>query len=98
MKLYIITIDEVNDYVNDNYTPIVRLTKKEALKDFNEFKKQARSDYKESLENEYQEEGYDNKHATHFECYREGYYAQDHFSITIHTVEVQGVMKSNRVI
>ena len=30
VKIYILTVDEVNDYVNENYKPEVYLTKKEA--------------------------------------------------------------------
>ena len=84
-KLYILTIDEVCDYVDQRYKPEVYLKKKEAVAAF--------KDYKDILDSEYVQEGYDNKDALHFECYRDGYYAQDHYSVTVHTIEVSGLKK-----
>ena len=89
MKIFIITIDEVNDYVNESYKPEVHLTKAEAQKSFKAAVKQAKKDYKDSLDEEYVQESW----SDHFECYRDGYFAQDHYSITIHTVEVDGIKK-----
>ena len=86
MKLYILTIDEVCDYVDQFYKPEVYLKKKEAVAAFKDYKK-------EILDSEYVQEGYDNKDALHFECYRDGYYAQDHYSVTVHTIEVSGLKK-----
>ena len=91
VKIYILTVDEVNDYVNENYKPEVYLTKKEAAAAFKEYK--AQEDYKESLEEEYVQEGYENKLGMHFECYRDGYYAQDHFSVSVYAIEVNGLKK-----
>ena len=93
VKIYILTVDEVNDYVNENYKPEVYLTKKEAAAAFKEYKKNAQKDYKESLEEEYVQEGYQNEFGMHFECYRDGYYAQDHFSVSVHVIEVNGLKK-----
>lgn len=92
-KLYILTIDEVCDYVDQSYKPEVYLTKKEAVAAFKDYKKEAQKDYKDILDSEYVQEGYDNKDALHFECYRDGYYAQDHYSVTVHTIEVSGLKK-----
>ena len=94
LRIYIITRDEVNDYVNESYKPEVYLTKKEAVATFKEYKKDAQSDYKESLDDEYVQEGYTSRDGgMHFECYRDGYYAQDHFSVTLHVIEVNGLKK-----
>ena len=93
-KLYILTIDEVCDYVDQSYKPEVYLTKKEAVAAFKDYKKEAQKDYKEILDSEYVQEGYTSRDGgMHFECYRDGYYAQDHFSVTLHVMEVNGLKK-----
>ena len=82
MKLYIITIDDVNDFQGFHVTPIVKLTRKEARKELASLKRSAKETYK----GEYDKE--DPADPDKFSIYPDGYWGTSHYDAHIDEVEV----------
>ena len=81
MKIYIISISDVYDYVGYHHSPFVYLKKKEAIKKLAELKKSARKCYPDfKLENGKES----------FSLYEDGRWGTSHYDAIIDTVEIPG--------
>ena len=87
MKLFVITISDVSDYVNANQKPEVYLTKKAAMAALRKLRKDVRDKMRDSLGDEFEEDDFD-KNSTAFSMYRDGYHAQDHYDACIDEIDI----------
>ena len=88
MKAYIITVEDVFDFNSSHRTPIVKFTKKEAQKEMRYLAREAKADFKHLNDVIY--EASDDC----IEVYPEGYYGENHFTVTIDQIDIPGVVKA----
>ena len=87
MKVYVITVEDIFDYDSTHREPIIKLTKKEAVSTMRALAKEAKPDFKNIPDMVY-ESG-----PTSIQMYPEGYYGENHFSVTIDCLDVPGIVK-----
>lgn len=89
MTLYIITVSDVYDFVEYHHEPIVKLTKKEALKKLSKLKKSAQECYEGQFD--HMDSSRDS-----FSFFPEGYWGTSHYDACISKVEVPGIQKHKK--
>ena len=88
MKAYIITVEDVVDMVSYHTTPIVRYTKKEAQKEMRSLAKEEKIRFK----SQFNDVVVDTRPMC-IEIYHDGYYCEDHYTVTINEVDLPDVKK-----
>lgn len=82
MKVYVITIDEAYDFEKFNHAPEVFRVFDDARRRFEDIVALAKTEFKDCGWEESQGDNF-------YEAWEEGYWATNHYSVTVHTVELQ---------
>ena len=88
MKAYIITIEDICDMVSYHTAPIVRYTKKDAQQEMRSLAKDEKVRFKSQFNDVVVE-----TRPMSIEIYHDGYYCEDHYTVTIDEVDLPDVKK-----